>query len=72
MSIYTFELAQDGSSTILDGGSKSDADAKCEAVRFLGELLKDGAGILPGPAFVTVLKNDHPIYRLEYRATLMP
>lgn len=71
MNTYCFELAQDGGSTILDGGSKSEADAKCEAVRFLGELLKDGADTLPGPACVTVLKDDHPIYRVEYRATLL-
>jgi hypothetical protein len=72
MSTYTFELAQNGSATILDGGSTSEADAKSEAVRFLAELLKDGASTLPGPACVTVLKDDHPIYRVEYRATAAP
>jgi hypothetical protein len=72
MITYTFELYQNGRSNTFDGGSNSEADAKCEAVRFLGELLKDGARTLPEPACVTVLKDRTPIYRIEYRATLVP
>ena len=69
MSTYTFELSHNGWSNTFDGGSDSEADAKCEAVRFLGEFLKDGASSLPGSACVTVLKDEDPIYRIEYRET---
>lgn len=68
MNVYSFELHENCHSIVLEGGSESDADAKREAVRFLGELLRDGLTDLVLPIGVTVLENGNPIYRLECHA----
>lgn len=65
MSSYSFELIEDGEVTTLKGAALSDLEAEHEAVRFIGEVLRDRSTVKPGSVCVTLLKDEKPHYRVE-------
>lgn len=65
MAKYLFELCERNLTTAHTGGALSDEDAKLEAVRFMGEVLRDLASLDVGNISVAVLKDGHVIYNVS-------
>lgn len=65
MSTYHFELREGDQITILEGSSRSSAEAESEAVQFLGELLRDRPEISDAPIRVTVVRDSQRVFTAE-------
>lgn len=65
MSIFRFELKDGGQVSVLEGSSRSRAEAEDEAVLFLGEVLRDRPEIGKGPISVTVMEDDKACFAAQ-------
>lgn len=63
MAEYAFQLTEGDSTTLLDGGARTDGEARAEAVQFLSEVLRDVAYSQGCEIAVTVLKDGQVLCR---------
>lgn len=63
MAEYAFQLTEGDNITVLDGGARTDGEARAEAVQFLSEVLRDVAHSQGCDISVTVLKDGQVLCR---------
>ncbi len=61
MAEYLFEVRELSSMTSYPGSAMSDDEAKLEAVKFLGEIMREMSTLYDGDLSVAVLKDGHAI-----------
>lgn len=65
MAEYRFQLIEGDSITVLDGGARTDGEARAEAVQFLSEILRDTAYGQGCEITVSVLKDEQVLCRAK-------